>query len=425
MTVDLDQLRFGPERDLHDKLFERFGLDVLIEHFVASGGVRPAYDVVLGSHLRLTPLLAPRLCALLDDARAALGFMEPLEMFVAQEASVNAGSIHAIGPGEPHLITLTSALVERMSDDELRFVLGHELGHLAWRHYRARLALAAFGYDDEERSKAPPLLARRMETWDRLAEISADRAGFVVIGGKLEVAVSAFFKMQSGLGPEHLRFDIQAFLDQLETIQKLERRELLARFSHPATPIRVRALDLFETARKKGTSFAEVDREVESLARIMDYAPSEPLDVHLRDFLLSGGLLVANAGTGSIDETEWNVLAQVLLPYSADPELEVKRVLSTERAEALLAESSEWLRQNTGEERFDALRVVANVGAVDGRYGDAELAVLRRLGALLEIPAKAADTILYEVLADHLQTQAVRGAPVPTLTRHDGHREPP
>ena len=160
-----------------------------------------------------------------------------------------------------------------------------------------------------------------------------------------------------------------------------------------------------------------MDREVEALARLMDYAPSEPLDVQVRDFLLAGGLLLANAGGDAIDESEWNVLAHLLLPYSADPELEVQRVATTARAEALLEASTTWLRKNAGEERFEALRTVANVAAVDGRFVDAELAVLHRIATLLDIQAKSADTILYELHADHLQTQAVRGAPIPTLTR--------
>jgi uncharacterized tellurite resistance protein B-like protein len=412
---ELERLRFGPERALHDKLFARFGLDVLIDHFVGSGGVRPAYDLVIGSQLRLTPLLAPRLTGLLDEAKIALGFHEPLELFVTQAAEVNASAIHSLGPAVPHVVSLTSALVERMNDDELRFVLGHELGHLSWRHYRARLAVAAFGADADGESKAPPLLVRRLESWDRLAEISADRAGLVVAGGKLEAAVSAFFKIQSGLGPEHLRFDIQAFLDQLTALQQLERRELLARFSHPATPIRVRALDLFRDAEARRVPLDAVDREVDALARLMDYAPSEPLDLHMRDLVLSAGLLVAHAGDHAIEENEWNVLAQLLLPYSADPELEVQRIGSTERAEELLAETAAWLEENAGEERFVALRLIANVAAIDGRYSEAELAVLHRTAALLDVPPKSADAILYEVLADHLQTQAVRGAPVPTL----------
>jgi uncharacterized tellurite resistance protein B-like protein len=415
VSTPLDAIRFGPEHALVDKLFERFGLDVIIEHFVSSGGVRAAYDAVVGSQLRLTPLLAPRLCSLLDEVRATLAFDEPLELFVEQDGSVNAAAIHSLGAGDPHVVTLTSALVERMTDDELRFVLGHELAHLGWRHYRARLALAAFGTNGHGESKAPPLLARRLESWDRLAEISADRAGFLAVGERLEVAVSAFFKIQSGLGPEHLRFDIRAFLAQLETLQKLERRELLAQFSHPATPIRVRALQLFGEARKAGGTLAAVDRDVDALARLMDYVPSEPLDVHVRDFLLSAGLLVAHAGTSEIAPEEWNVLAQLLLGYSADPEREVERVATTESAEELLAASTGWLRENAGEERFEALHAIANVAAVDGRYTDAELETLHRVAELLDVPRKSADAILYDVLADHLQSQATQGAPVPTL----------
>ena len=415
-TAPLDEIRFSPERQLLDTLTERFGLEILIDHFVDSGGVRPLYDLVLGSQLRLTPVLAPRLCSLLDEVRAALAFDEPIELFVAQEASVNASAISALGPGQPHVLSLTSALVERMDDDELRFVLGHELGHLAWRHYRARLALAAFGNDALGEPKAPALLARRMESWDRLAEISADRAGLAVVGGRLEVAVSTFFKIQSGLGPEHLRFDVQAFLDQLRSLQALERRELLARFSHPATPIRVRALQLFTQAQRQGVALDSVDAQVSELARLMDYAPSEPLEVQLRETLLAGGLLVAQAGGGEIDEDEWNVLAHVLLPYSADPEREAERIETTERAQELLAEGVAWLRANAGRERFEVLRALANVAAVDGRLDPEELAVLRGIAEMLDVPRKAADTIFFEVLADHLQTKAVHGAPVPQLT---------
>lgn len=411
----LTAIRFPPEQALIDKLFERFGLDVLIDHFVGSGGARELYDGVLGSQLRIGPLLAPRLWSILEEVRHTLAFDEPLEMFVTQDAAVNASAIHALGPAHPHVLSLTSALVERMNDDELRFVIGHEVAHLAWRHYRARLSAIAFGGDDEGNSKAPPLLLRRMESWDRLAEISADRAGLVVVEGRLATAVSAFFKIQSGLGPEHLRFDIQAFLAQLESIQKLERRELLAQFSHPAVPIRVRALQLFGEIRAGRVPAEETEREIATLARVMDYAPSEPLDVHMRDLLLAGGMLVAQAGGGEITEDEWNVLVHLLLPFSPDPEAEVERVDSTESAERLLRESAEWLHANAGAERFDVVRMLANVAAVDARLDDDELAVLREIASRLDVPAKATDTILFDVLADHLQMQAVRGAPIPRL----------
>ncbi|MFN7699190.1 MAG: hypothetical protein ACK5U8_14920, partial [Deltaproteobacteria bacterium] len=116
MTELLDEIRFGPERALLERLFERYGLEVLIDHFVESGGARPTYELVLGSHLRLTPLLAPRLTSLLDEVKAALAFVEPVELFVGQDGEVNAGAMPSLGAGLPNVITLTSALVERMTD---------------------------------------------------------------------------------------------------------------------------------------------------------------------------------------------------------------------------------------------------------------------------------------------------------------------
>ena len=410
MSSVLDPIRFGPERVLIGELFERFGLDVLIDHFVESGGVRSMYDAVLASELRLTRMIAPRLMGLLDAAREKLAFDEPLEMFVGQDPQVNAAAMHRMSDDEPHVLSLTSALVERMTDAELSFVLGHELGHLAYRHYRARLADAAFGRGPNGESKAPPLLLRRLESWDRMAEISADRAGFTAIDGNLEVAVSAFFKLQSGLGPEHLRFDITAILDQLESLQKASRRELFAEFSHPATPIRVRALQLFGEARSKGLDLTETDAEVATIARLMDYAPSEPLDLNAREFILAGGLLAAYTdGDIEMDDAGWNTLVQLLLPVSADPEAEVARIKNRSEAEAILQKSAEWLRDNAGAERFDLLRAIAHVTAADGHLSEAERAFLKRCAEMLGVPAHTADEIAFETLADHLQTHAGRG----------------
>ncbi|MBE7484357.1 MAG: M48 family metalloprotease [Polyangiaceae bacterium] len=410
MSSVLDPIRFGPERDLIGSLFDRFGLDVVIDHFVESGGVRSMYDAVLASELRLTRMIAPRLMDLLDAAREKLAFDEPLEMFVGQNPQVNAAAMHRMSGDEPHVLSLTSALVERMTDAELSFVLGHELGHLAYRHYRARLADAAFGRSAGGESKAPPLLLRRLESWDRMAEISADRAGFSAVDGNLEVAVSAFFKLQSGLGPEHLRFDIAAILEQLESLQKASRRELFAEFSHPATPIRVRALQLFGEVRSGQRTLAAVDAEVAEIARLMDYAASEPLDVNAREFILAGGLLAAYAdGDIEMDDAGWNTLVQLLLPVSADPEAEVARIKNRSEADEILEKSAAWLRDNAGEERFDLLRAIAHVTAADGHLSEAERAFLKHCAELLGVPARTADEIAFETLADHLQTHAGRG----------------
>ncbi|MCA9676116.1 MAG: M48 family metalloprotease [Kofleriaceae bacterium] len=419
----LAPLRFAPERELIEDLFARFGLDALIDHFVGEGHVAEMYDFILGSQLRLTPVLSPRLTGLLGEARAVLGFTAPVDLFVGPDAGINAGAIHSVTSERPHVLSLSSALVERMDDDELRFVLGHELGHLAFDHYRARLAGPAFGDDDDGTSRMPPLLARRLESWDRLAELSADRAGFRVIDGRLDVAVRVFFKLQSGLGPEHLRFDVGAFLDQLERLEALERRELLSVFSHPATPIRVRALQLFAPV-PAGGDLAAVDAEVLRLARLMDFEATRPLDVQARDFLLAGGVLAAMADGEEVTHEEWETLVQLLLPLCADPEAELTRITTADEADEILTRSATWLRDNAGEERFDLLRNLAHVVCVDGRLLGNEQRFVHQVADALAIPERAADQILYDVLAGYLQSQAMRRAAVPLLGGRRAPRPP-
>ena len=412
MSELLSHIRFRPEEQLLDTLFERFGLDDILEHFIASGGVGPHYEMVLSTQLRLTPLLAPRLVPLMTEVRDQLQFEEPIDLFVQPDAEINAFALHSVHEGDPHAISLTSGLVQAMSDDELRFVLGHELGHLAYRHYRARLLDVAVGEDASGDSRLPALLRRRLGSWDRLAELSADRSGFAAAHGKLEPIVSAFFKMASGLGPEHLRFDIEAFLGQLDALQKMKRKEMLSSFSHPVTPVRVRALQLFGEAEGIAASdLSVVDASVSQVARLMEFEASEPLDVNARDLLLAGGLLAAHADGEPVTQDQSELLIHLLLPLCANPELEVQAIHSADDARARFDVAAKWFRENAGEERFGIYRQLCHVVGVDGHIPEGEKIFMREVACALEIPDKAADEILYEVLSGYLQARAAQRRP--------------
>lgn len=409
----LARIRFGPERDLIEMLFERFGLEDVLAHYLASGKAVPHDALLLGSQLRLTRLLAPRLIALLDEVTERLGFSEPIHLFVQPSAEINAFSLHALGD-RPHAISLNSGLVERMDDHELRFVLGHEVGHLAWRHHRGRLIPLALGEDEDGESRVPPLLARRIESWDRLAELSADRAGFLATGEDLTHVVPAFFKLVGGLGPQHLRFDLSAFLEQLSELQRLERRELLATFSHPATPVRVRALQRFGEAggsHAQPEALAAVDHEVAQLARLMDLQISEPIEIHSRDFLVAGGLLAAQVGGREIDRKQADWLLHLVLPLAADPEEELAKVRDAREAEAMLARATGWLRENAGAERFILYGSLCHVVAMDGALSEAERDFMIELAARLDIPESTARQMLYEAVGGWLEAQASERRP--------------
>lgn len=413
-TPRLDSIRFAPERALIDLLFERYGLEDVLRRYLDSGEAAPYYELMVSSQVRLTPILSPRLTGLLDEVRATLGVDAPTELFVEPSAEINAFALHGLSPDKPHVVSVTAGLVERMTDPEIRFVLGHEVGHLYFRHYRSRLVQVALAGEQEDETKVPPLLARRLETWDRLAELSADRAGFTAVGGDLGAIVSSFFKMASGLGPEHLRFDLHAFLQQLEDIQRLERRDVLARFSHPVTPVRVRALQLFGEAGGAGATeeaLRAVDARVAEVARLMDLEVTEPLEVHFRDVLLAGSLLAAHAGGGPIRPDQAQILYHALLPLCSDPEERVASVKSPAQARQMLGASADWLAANAGQERFAAFMQVAHVATADGTLDPAEEAFMLEMAARLQIPDKTAQQMLYEVVTSYLQSKATARTP--------------
>ena len=313
---DLERIRFRPEIRLLHSLKERFDLETLLRH-LESQEFWPHYQLILAQQVRLTPILAPRIFRLFDEVRETLEFEEETDLFVQPEPTINAFALHSMAPGTPHAISLTSEMIKSMNDDELRFAIGHEVGHLIFRHYRVNLLFDLFDEDPD----LPKLLEARLQTWTRLAELSADRVGFLAAKQNLEAAVGTFFKLASGLGPEHLSFDLEAFLKQLEELQRLDRKDIFALFSHPITPVRVRALQLYAETGGLVASDAHlmgVDREVEKLAKLMEYEVSTELGVQALDFLVAGGLLAATSD-GELSEQEQEMLVHLLLQFTGDP----------------------------------------------------------------------------------------------------------
>ena len=395
----LDRMRFAPEQQRVEKLMKRFSLETILGHFEEEGGVKSIRDGVLSNQLKLTSFMAPRLSALLASVRQSLEYQEPIDLFVAEASEINAFAVYSLDK-TPHIVVLTSRLIERMNDDELRFILGHEIGHLQFKHYRMRMVGNAFGNDNDGDSKVPKLLERRLETWQRLAEISADRAGFVAAAGSLDSAVSVFFKIASGLGPEHLHFDISAFLAQLEELKQLEHRDNICDFSHPSVPIRVRALQLYRDAGGQHAPIERlqaVDREVTDLAKLMERNPSDSESVHKLNFILAGGVLVGHADEIGLGERETQCLVDMLLPFTSDPEESIAGITTVAQAEQMLAESAAWMKENTGELKFGGYRYLCIIAAIEGMTPSEEK-LLYRIAEMVGIPRKAAGDLIHEVI---------------------------
>ncbi|WP_310962344.1 M48 family metallopeptidase [Nocardioides terrisoli] len=136
---------------------------------------------LLGSAVRVDERQFERLHRLLQESATALDAEQVPEMYVAASPVLNAVTI---GVNKP-MIVLNSALVDLLDDDQLRFVIGHELGHALSGHavYQtllqrllmlsglfAAIPLGGLGFR--------AVMAGLME-WSRKAELSADRAGLL------------------------------------------------------------------------------------------------------------------------------------------------------------------------------------------------------------------------------------------------------
>lgn len=241
-----------------------------------------------GHSFKVEPSLLPHLHQLFQQVKQTLGYDEPVDLYITGDASVNAFSVAAEADGAPHIVNINSALVELMSDDELRFVIGHELGHLINRN-TALLRLIHFVFPPQ--SNMPLALQHKIRLWQQLSELVADRYGYLSVGS-LPVCVSAFFKMASGLNLQKMNVSIDALVaENMRHLDYFIHDQGLSRADHPVNPIRVQALNLYATA----DSEESLHQTMESLIAILMKVGNQAIDSHMMVFIATAGLIMASA----------------------------------------------------------------------------------------------------------------------------------
>jgi len=224
------------------------GFDMLLRKLSGFIDERKIRLSLLADGVKVGDLQFQRLQALLEDAVDVLdiGFMP--EMYVVQNPVPNA---FTIGMDRPTIV-LTTGLYELMDDEEMRFVVGHEAGHVLSGHAVYRTMLFWLTNFATKLSWMPigkwgiDMFINALLEWFRKAELSCDRAGLLV-EQDLDAAMRSLMKLAGG---SHLaEMNPIAFLEQArehegggglrESILKIMS---LRERTHPYTSIR--ALEL-------------------------------------------------------------------------------------------------------------------------------------------------------------------------------------
>jgi Zn-dependent protease with chaperone function len=307
------------------------GFDQILK--VLSGMLRERQHrlLYLASAARVGPRQFADLDALLDECVDVLDAPTKPELYVMQSPIAEA---FTIGMDQPFIV-LTSGLYDLMTHEEMRFVVGHELGHALSGHavYRTmmmhlmRLA-RSFGVLPVGGWALRAIVAALYE-WQRKSELSGDRAGLLCCQD-MDTAIRVEMKLAGGSRLDKL--DSEVFLAQAREYERTgDMRDGLLKLlnlelqTHPFSVLRAAALTTWVDTGGYGKVMSgdyprRVDDEQASLADDLGAAArhykdgfdqsDDPLIKGIRDGL--GGIVdgVGRAATNAADSlgrkiTEW------------------------------------------------------------------------------------------------------------------------
>ncbi len=234
---------------------------------------------LLGNAVKVGPKQFPRIHGITVECATTLGIPVPQVYIVPQIGSINAATY---GLDHDAFIMVHAATVDALSDEELRFVIGHECGHIQNNHVvylttlhilRLVLQAAAAGV-----LLAPVLVPATLalQSWARAAEVTCDRAGLLCCKN-LDVATRSFVKL--AIGSRHLfeQINVDAYLDQLKEAKGGYGRMGELNHSHPYLTKRIEALHVFAASAlyrhavglEGGADRDELEKRTEEIVRVM------------------------------------------------------------------------------------------------------------------------------------------------------------
>src|SRR3954464_9559801 len=174
------------------------GFDEVVRKIASFFGERGVRQLFLADAVKVGPNQRPRLDAMWTEVLETLDWPERPELYVTQTPIANA---MAVGFDKPFVI-VHSGLVEILDEEELRSVLGHELGHIMSGHTTystIAYILLYFGISNLPFLAAAAILPFQLALleWQRKSEFSSDRAGLLATQD-LNVTMGAEMKLAGG-----------------------------------------------------------------------------------------------------------------------------------------------------------------------------------------------------------------------------------
>ena len=223
------QILTGLEHSQYEHPFDKKALEKLESSklltkffkFLTKHTVERIYTVqYTGSNLKILNKNYPKIHQYLEDACKILDLPVVPDLYSKWDYRINALTVGAEKP----IIIIDSGLIDLCNDDEIMFIIGHEVGHIKSNHmlYHMMAQVINFAVD---MIPGGTLFAGTFQFllwyWDRMSEFTADRAGLLCCQNP-EAMTSAFIKMAGLPLKEFDNIRTETFLQQARDFKMLD-----------------------------------------------------------------------------------------------------------------------------------------------------------------------------------------------------------
>ena len=402
--LDLNLFAYDGDRDLYFALEDDTHFAEVRSAVVKNNPSRSARKHLLKSALKLSPTLAPKVYEVVERCKKTLGLNAEMEIYVNPSTDFNAACYEPI-KGK-FLLIFTSGLLEKFDQDELAFVMGHELGHALFKHYMLPVNMLMHYAGGE----FAPVQVMKMFAWKRAAEISADRIG-LLCAQNFEAAGRAFFKISSGVTDTSFQTHIVEYIAQLTDLQsEMKGQEVEPEdwySTHPFSPLRLKALEIFKRSEtylgvvgdsaQAELSEEQLEFEIKTLLAVMEPSylqDNSPSARSMTDFLFFCGYLVSSAN-GVVEQTEIAALSSLLPPETMKERLQEVSLEKLDEIRATVTKLAEDLNVLlVTAAKLNVIKDLTLIASADGNVDEDEKKVLYWACELLNIRTEFVDHVL-------------------------------
>tara|TARA_B100000780_G_C21114975_1_gene451001 strand:+ start:1399 stop:2604 length:1206 start_codon:yes stop_codon:yes gene_type:complete len=274
-------IRFSEEKNLQNELKKVKVISDNSNTLLNSVCTKHQYETslnILSNGLEITELNSPILSSIFENCKKTLfpsKNIPNISLYLTPDLVPNASCIYL--DKNEYIININSSLLDLLSKEELAFIIGHEIGHLKFKHHQITSSAQC--------DSLSATLELKIMEYNRMCEITADRSGFICSG--FEDATQALFKLSVGTKSELVKLNLLQINNQLGNLSALLDKKIHLRqskLSHPYSLIRLIAINEFKNFTKSSKldpkNLLKIDKVIIEALAIMSpkaYVPEELL----------------------------------------------------------------------------------------------------------------------------------------------------